>query len=204
MISHCVTPREAVDRNDRRVVSELWSLINQSDYVIAHNGDGFDIKKANTRFIYYDMNPPMSFKSIDTLKLARSNFDFCHNSLEALGDFLGLGHKIENEKGLWDRCEEGDKKSLDDMVRYCNQDVRLLESVYLKLRPFAKNHPNFSLYGDFEGECPVCFGKNTVKLSESKLYDGKYMTGRCSNCGAPVRGKKNMIDKKDFKNIVVR
>src|ERR1044072_2516292 len=39
--------------NDRELVKQLWHLFDEADILIAHNGDQFDVKKANARFTYY-------------------------------------------------------------------------------------------------------------------------------------------------------
>lgn len=205
MIEHHVTSKEAKERNDFRIVKLLWELLNEADIVIAHNGSEFDIKKANTRFIYYDIPPVFNFREIDTLKMARTYFKFSSNRLDYLGEFLGLGRKIQNEKGLWDKCEDGELESLQKMAVYCSQDVRLLEDIYLKLRPFAKNHPSLALYGDADGtNCPVCFAKNTIKFHYSKLYENRYMVGRCESCGSPVRTKQDLLLSEQKKNMLKR
>lgn len=195
MIEYCVTPKEAKERDDFRIVKELNNLLNKADIIIAHNGSAFDVKKANTRFAFYDLAPPFNYREIDTLRMARTYFKFSSNRLDYLGEFLGLGRKIQNEKGLWDRCEDGEKESLEKMVEYCSQDVRLLENIYLKLRPFAKNHPSLALYGEIENTnyCPVCGATDTIKLDLSKIYDNRFLVGRCSSCNAPVRGKKDYL-----------
>lgn len=43
--------------DDKALVSELYELISEADIVIAHNGDRFDVKKMNTRFIYHKLTP---------------------------------------------------------------------------------------------------------------------------------------------------
>ena len=44
--------------NDRDLVEALWKLFDEADVVIAHNGDKFDMRKANARFVFHYMNPP--------------------------------------------------------------------------------------------------------------------------------------------------
>jgi hypothetical protein len=57
---------------------------------------------------------------------------------------------------------KGDKKALDKMVRYNKQDVRLLERVYKKLRPYMRTHPNENLFR-FVKVCPVCGSRKFKK-----------------------------------------
>ena len=71
ILSDVLTPEGAVARDDKRILDSVWKLIDEADIVIAHNGDRFDIRKLNARFILNDMNPPSPYKSIDTLKIAR-------------------------------------------------------------------------------------------------------------------------------------
>ena len=47
----CLTPEEAVKQDDKRIVTDLWELINKADIVIAYNGVAFDIPKINSRFL---------------------------------------------------------------------------------------------------------------------------------------------------------
>jgi uncharacterized protein YprB with RNaseH-like and TPR domain len=54
--------------NDYHVVKKMWDLIDEADIVIAHNGDRFDMRKANARFVYHGLGPTSPTKQIDTLK----------------------------------------------------------------------------------------------------------------------------------------
>ena len=71
-------------------------------------------------------------------------------------------------------------------------DVLVLENVYLKLRPYAKGHPNVNMYVDEEeASCPYCGGKH-LQLMEGKYFYTqavRYSTFRCMNCGAISRSK---------------
>ena len=208
VINISMTQKEIKKWDDSRVVKELWRLIDEADIIIAHNID-FDEKKSNTRFLYHDMSPTSHYKKICTLKTARSYFSVTRNTLDYLGEYLGLGRKIKNEPGLWDMVEEYDHPRWDEamgmMIDYCNQDVNLLEKVYLKLRPFAKNNPNLSLYGASEDNhtCPYCASEGTIIWSD-KLYENRYPSGRCSECNAPVIGRENKMTKDKKKMIIKR
>jgi len=61
-------------QNDKYLIKELWDVFDQADIIIAHHGDGFDIKKSNARFVFHNLQPPSPYKSIDTLKIARKYF----------------------------------------------------------------------------------------------------------------------------------
>lgn len=143
-------------KNDRKLVEEIWKIFDDADVLIAHNGDSFDIKKCYDRFSYWGMKPPSPFKSIDTLKLAKKHFRFTSNRLDALGEHLGLGRKIETSKSLWLKCMNGDKTSWRQMKKYNAQDVLLLEKVYNKLLPYAENIIYKQMRGKEEAKCDSC------------------------------------------------
>jgi hypothetical protein len=53
------------------------------------------------------------------------------------------------------------------MVKYCDEDVRLLERVYHKLRPYGKVQFNYAkLYGDDNWACPEC-GSPNVRVNKT-------------------------------------
>jgi len=58
--------------NDKEVIKALHAVLDEADITIAHNGNAFDIKKANSRFLFHGMEPPSPYKTIDTLKEANS------------------------------------------------------------------------------------------------------------------------------------
>lgn len=167
---------------DRALVTELHKDMSDADIIVAHNGDSFDIKKTNARLIVHGLQPPAPFKTVDTLKIARRSFKFDSNKLDNIGRYLGLGRKLPNTgKDLWVGCMNGDPKSWATMRRYNAQDVRLLEAVYLKIRPWSVSHPNLSAYSLKPG-CPVCQstnvqsrGFNVAKLRRTQRWQCREM-----------------------------
>lgn len=202
VISSALTSREAIARDDKRILKTLWDMFNEADIVIAHNGNGFDIPKLNTRFIVNGFTPPMPYKSIDTLSVARSKFAFSSNRLDYLAKFLGVGEKISTNYGLWIECFKGNKEALKDMERYNRHDVEVLEDVYVKLRPWMKSHPNMALYVETETHmCPVC---NSTSLKWADTYTSNsnvYKAFRCNGCGAVGRGKESILTKEKIKSL---
>lgn len=121
--------------NDKALCQDLWEVLDQADIVIAQNGDAFDIKKANARFIVHGFKPTSPYKTIDTLKVAKKYFKFDSNKLGELGRYLGVGNKAETGGfSTWLGCMNGDMDMWTKMIRYNRQDVILLEKVYLRLR----------------------------------------------------------------------
>lgn len=177
-------------KNDREVVKKLWELFNVADVLVAHNGDQFDIPKANARFIIHNLPPPAPHKQIDTKKLAKSRFKFTSNKLSDLAKYLNVSLKGETGGfSLWKGCMAGDKKAWKKMREYNEQDVVVLEEIYLKLRPWAKTVPNMKVYSEASEGCPRCCSKNVQRRGWVYTSNGKRPRSHCLDCGAWSCGK---------------
>lgn len=203
VMSDVLTVDEVMDRDDSRITKSIWNLINEADIVVAHYGDKFDLPLLNTRFITNGLPPASNVTSIDTKSIASRNFKFESNKLDSLATIFGFANKIDTDFMLWRKCMEGDQVSLDKMVEYNKRDVTLLEEIYLKLRPYAKGHPNVGLY--VESDNPVCAhcGSENLKY-ESKYYTqiNKYDVYRCE-CGALNRVRTSSVPKNIRKNLMI-
>lgn len=172
---------------DLKVVEHLHKLFDEADILIAHNGDQFDKRKSNSRFLVHGMAPPAPYQTVDTLKQARRHFKFNSNRLTDLGQILGLGAKAETGGfKLWQGCMSGDPKSWATMEKYAKQDVKLLVKVYNKLLPWMNGHPNAGLYiTDTEAlVCPTCGKSNQlIKRGYSYKQTRRYQRYQCKCCG---------------------
>jgi uncharacterized protein YprB with RNaseH-like and TPR domain len=176
--------------DDKALVTSLWRLFNEADVLIGHNGDNFDCKKANARFIFHGLTPPDPYKTIDTLKIARRHFKFDSNRLDFIGHYLGVGRKLPTSgKHLWFGCMRNDPKSWATMKKYNIQDVILLEKVYKKLRPWAKTHPDLRVYDRADG-CPKCRSTSVSKRGPSVKGNRLYQTYGCNSCHARFHGER--------------
>ena len=170
--------------NDRKLLEKILEFVDVADLIIAQNGDRFDLVTLNTRLVFHGMKPPHPSKTVDTLKVARSRFRFISNKLDDLGDFLGVGRKTPHTgKHLWFGCMNGDPKSWAIMKKYNVQDIRLLEKVYLKLRPFMTNHPNLAILKDDRGACPTCLKHRLTRSKIIRLRNGHKVQYQCRSCG---------------------
>lgn len=169
--------------DDASLVRHLHILMSLADVLIHQNGDKFDVRKANTRFLIHGLKPVRPYKTVDTLKVARKMFGFTSNKLDDLGEALGLGRKLEHEGyNLWRKCMNGNKEAWKTMKAYNEQDVVLLEKVYLKFRPFIENHPIFGMWKTGL-VCRTCGSKhlNWDRWRINKTT--KYHQYQCQDCG---------------------
>ncbi len=168
---------------DKKLTADLWDLFDQADIVIGHNVDRFDVRKTNARFLTHGLKPPSPYKTIDTLKIARRHFKFDSNRLDDLGRYLNVGRKLPHTgKALWLACMRGDRAAWATMRKYNAQDVALLERIYLKLRPWAANHPNLTFFTREDG-CPVCQSHRTQSKGWAYRRTGKRQRWVCADCG---------------------
>lgn len=195
VMSDCLTPEEALKNDDSRITASLWELINEADIVVAHNAKRADVKWMNSRFIIHGMNPPKSYHVIDTLEIAKKEFGFSSNKLDALAGYFNIEHKDDTDFNLWVNCLHGDQESLDYMVKYNKKDVTILEEVYIKLRPWMRSHPNVGNYFNNSDVKCACCGSSNIREIKDNYYvtpAGKYKMYRCSSCGAVSRSRSNI------------
>lgn len=171
--------------SEKQLVKNIHQLFDEADVVVAHNGNRFDNKVMVAKFIQYGLTPPSPYKSVDTLQVVRSVARFSKNGLDPLSQFLELGSKTETtHASLWYACLiDNDPKSWNKMKQYNNKDVLLLEKLYLKLRPYIKNHPN---YGDSQQKdlvCPKCGSHRLQKRGTGANRSGIYQRYQCLDCG---------------------
>lgn len=200
-----LTSEEASNEDDSRITRSMWYLFNEADIVLAHNGSRFDVPKLNSRFLLNGLMPPNPYRQIDTLQVARKEFGFSSNKLDALAGYLGIEHKSDTNFNLWKRCLAGEQEALDYMLAYNIKDVEILEKVYLKLRPWIKNHPNISLYLENEDEtCPHCGSINVADTGTFSYTNvSKFSNVRCLDCKGLARRRTSDYPKEIRKSIVV-
>ncbi len=195
---------ELDSENDYHVAKKLWELVDEADVIVAHNGDKFDIRKANARFIVNKLGAPSPVQQIDTLKIARKYFMFNSNRLGDLGQHLDLGAKVApGGFGLWKGCMMGDPKSWRKMKAYAKQDTVLLENIYLALRPWMRNHPSLNLMSGTPDACPVCnLEDSLVRRGIRYTKVSMFQQWHCSNCGSWSRTRvaepPTVVDKPNY------
>lgn len=176
--------------NDKELIEEVWGLLDRADIVVTQNGDQFDIKKLNTRFLLHGLPPPAPYKSVDTKKASKKHFAFVTNKLDNLGDELGYGGKMHHEGfELWEKCMHGDPRAFKKMGAYNKRDVILTEKVYLRERPWMTAHPNINAWTGLEN-CRVCQSHDIHFRGFDVTATGRIRKWQCQDCGAWTRDTK--------------
>lgn len=186
------------DMDEFTLVVALSTVLEDVDAVIAHNGKKFDMKKIRAKMIEHKLNPPPPVPVIDTLLEARQSFAFSKNRLDHIGQLL-VNDRKQDTGGfkLWLDCMAGCPKAFAKMRKYNIQDVKLLEKVYLEMRPWMRNHPNLSIIDDTKkAACDKCCSTDLTAWGFYNTNSGKYKRFFCNGCGGWVKGAKSVLDPK--------
>lgn len=168
----------------------VHALMSEADAVVTYNGDKFDLPILQGAFLLagFDMPPPPT--SIDLIKPVR-RLGFFRNNLAFIGPFLGLGAKIKHEGfSLWSKVMEGDPKAHKRMEKYCKQDVKLTEKLYLRVRGYIKNHPHL---GDNPHECGNCGSNHVQSRGYRRTKYFRIQRLQCQACGSWSDGTRQKI-----------
>lgn len=185
--------------NEREMLLKFIKVVNQADELVTHNGDKFDIPWVRTRCLVNGVSMMPDYVSIDTCKEAKHKFNFMSNKLSHIAKVCGLGEKLDTggaklwkqvlmgeteleNRDFWKRLLLGNNPAaLKKMVRYCKNDVRLLERVWNKINPYirAKSH-----FGEATNTCPEC-GSNHIVINKHTITAGgtHKVSFHCRDCG---------------------
>jgi hypothetical protein len=204
-MSDFVTAREAVKRDDKRVMVSAHKLVTEADIIIGHNIKKFDMPKLKTRFFLNGLKPPMPYQLLDTLQVAYKEFAFSSAKLNYLGKIILSKEKLHTDYELWLKCEKGDQEALDYMEKYCKIDTELLEEVYIELRPWITSHANLPVIIDAHEQC--CPNCGSFEFTDETGYyytpQNRFEAVRCKECGAVSHKKKSEITSDQRKVMLV-
>jgi hypothetical protein len=189
VLGEVISSKDIKQANDKKIVKSLHKLFNESDIIIAHNGNNFDFRRINQRFLFNGLMPPTPFQKIDTKIIAKKVFGFTHNKLDFIARKLGIPCKLDTDFDLWNRCMDGKQEALDYMLEYNKKDVLILEEVYHALKGWGKSLiPNANPY-DTILQCSVagCGSTDLIDVGEYFTPLNKYKVKQCQVCGGFTR-----------------
>lgn len=197
--------------DDSKLLKGMWKLLDQADIVITQNGKSFDHKKLNARFLLNGIQPPSSFKVVDTYLIAKKHFALTSNKLEYMSDKLNTKYKKLSSKGrefvgfdLWKQCLARNPKAWKEMKKYNCYDVLALEELFNKVIPW-ENNLNLNLYvDDLTDGCNACGHPKLQKNGYFYSATGRYQRYKCGKCGAEHRDRKSDFSADKSKSIKVR
>lgn len=173
--------------NDKKTLQGIWKLLDEADVVITQNGNSFDLKKLNARFIMNKMPPPSSFKKIDTKVIAGKHFGFTSKKLEYMAEKINRKYKKSSHKkfsgmSLWIECLKGNKVAWDEMKKYNVIDVLTTEELYYSLIPWDSTI-DFSIFNPNKEMVCSCGSTEFYENGHAYYASGVYKRYRCKKCG---------------------
>ena len=154
---------------DKKLIKKFIKELDKANEIVAHNGDGFDIKWLRTRAMAHGLSMRDTYNSIDTYKLVKKYLNLPSYSLANVCKYFGLEAKRDaGGVSTWDKIQfDKDKEALDTMLYYCDGDIISLEAVFKFLKPYVRNKTNHSvLKGGEKFLCPEC-GTHNVGISKT-------------------------------------
>jgi hypothetical protein len=168
------------------MVKAAHELLSEADAVVTYNGDKFDLRKLRGEMILQGLKPPPPPTSIDVIKSVKK-LGFAMNRLAYIGPLLEVGRKVKHEGfSLWVGVMNGNENSRNKMRRYCIQDVRLLERLYKKIRPYIDNHPHLGAVKAHA--CGACGSHNVQKRGFRRTRSFRIQRLQCQSCGSWQNG----------------
>ena len=160
--------------------------VEKADECVAHNGDRYDIKWLRTRCAKHNIFIPDKIDTFDTLKKARKQFNFNSNKLDYIAKFFGFKGKT-NTGGfqLWVDVLNGSEKALNKMVKYCENDVVILEKVFNKIYKYSEVNQHTGVnFGEHRWSCVKC-GSQKIRSNGTRTTKSGTTSHRmrCRSCG---------------------
>lgn len=169
----------------------IHDMLSVADAVVTYNGDRFDLPKLQGEFLLNGLGPTPPCTSIDVIKSVRK-FGFFMNKLAFIGPLLSQGGKISTGGfSLWTEVMAGNAKAEKKMAKYCIQDVVLLEKLYLRVRPFIRNHPHMGHVGG--KACGACGSLHIQSRGSRRTKAFKIQRLQCTDCGSWQDGTRTKV-----------
>ncbi len=193
-IQHYVTPPTCKYRHpvkdghlpvydDTPLLKAVWERLSEADMLVGWYSKGYDVKFLNTRGVFNGLPPLPPIAHVDLYYTAKGNFTLSSNRLAAWAEFLGLEQKTPLLRATWRAAANGDPAALAYVTEHCKVDVKLLDGVYARLRPFVRLHPRVE--GADLSLCRYCgsprLQKRGKQLTSQKLTQQRV---QCQKCGA--------------------
>jgi uncharacterized protein YprB with RNaseH-like and TPR domain len=123
--------------DDSALAIAIRDELEKYDVLVGHNSKLFDAKFLAARLFRVGERPRRKQLHVDTMWLIRSNLRMS-SKLDNIQKFIGLPE--EKSPIAWDdwaRAGAWNRQAMDYVVEHCEQDVRVLEGVYVKLLPYV-------------------------------------------------------------------
>ena len=180
-------------------LTAIHAFMSEADIIVGHNVDGADVPWLLGDFylprIGHDHRPDLKplppFKTVDTLKVLRTQFKSGapFKGLDAFCKIVGIPSKTDAyDRDAMERAVAGNEADRERLTDYCEGDVVATQWLYDWERPHIKNHP--ALFVDGEHSLRVCnrCGHETADVTRRYVANVlTYSMRKCTNCGGYSR-----------------
>lgn len=127
--------------DDSALVEAFLKVYETADLTVAYNGILFDRPYLLAKCLEHNLPIPPSIPMQDPYFTVKSNLRISRKSLQNTAYFLRLSSKKTPVEGrIWKAASTGDMDSLKYIVKHCHADVKVLEELYLRIRPLMRTH----------------------------------------------------------------
>lgn len=197
-------------RNDFYSVVAAHHILNHTDYVVAHNGQQFDMRKLRAFMAMHGLDPLPVIPVIDTLQLNRKAFGFDSQRLAFVSKHFGATEKDKHTEfpgfTMWDEYLKGNPRAFAANHSYNRDDVLANEAMYKELRGWYQGAPNFGVFyprEEDEHRCPNCGSVHVQRQGTRRTQVGVYARYKCTDCGGWSRGRTLIVSKADRAHILM-
>lgn len=125
--------------DDSKLAVAIRDELEKYDIIVGHNSKLFDSKFLEARLFKAGERPRQKTYHVDTMWTVRSNLRIS-SKLQYVQEFVDLeDKKTPITWDNWARAGAWIKTAMDEVVHHCEQDVRVLEPVYERLRPYVRD-----------------------------------------------------------------
>lgn len=182
------------NQDDKQMLKDFVDIASKYKVIVAQNGDQFDIKVIRGRCWLTRAGLLPEITTLDTLKMSRQNFKLTSHKLDFKSKAIGREGKIGTDFQLWVDVQNGSKKALSNMVRYCMQDVVELREVFLSMLPYCAKLPHHlgAITTGDKDSCSLCGSSDIAKHGFRYRGKNKYQRYACRKCGNVYAGTKSI------------
>lgn len=175
-----------------KMAKEALRLLSEADAVVTYNGDRYDLPKLMGEILLAKLTPPPPPSSIDLIKTIKK-MGFIMNRLAYIGPLLEIGAKVKHEGfSLWKQVLAGDERAFKRMKKYCIQDVKLTESLYVRIKPFIRNHPHLGNKTK-AAACGACGSSKVHSRGYRRTKHFLVQRLQCQDCGSWHEGTRKKV-----------
>ena len=160
--------------NDKKLLEIISEQLKDADYIIAHNGDQFDIKIIKERAMFHKLPPFPDIPTFDTKKLIKTTSKLPSNKLQHVTEFFNNGGKIQHSGAdLFIGCMNGDEKAWALNKKYNIHDVDITYKDFIAMLPYVKLNNAQKAFGDgIKCKNPLCLSWKVQSRGKIKVIGG--------------------------------